>query len=65
MSEGQGSSRNEFLSEEDLDLGNLSWEELITVWNQWLLQAQSTNEEDRDTYEHGVFQRVKAEKLKS
>lgn len=47
--------RSEFLSEEDLDLQNLSWEELMAVWNQWLRQAQTTNDADRDSYEHGVF----------
>lgn len=51
-------TRSEFLSEEDMDLRNLGWEELVTVWNQWLRQAQSTNEEDRDSYEHGVFMAV-------
>ncbi|MGB6222087.1 hypothetical protein [Haloferula sp.] len=45
----------EFLSEEDLDLRNLSWDELMLVWNAWLRQAQSTNDEDRHSYEHGVF----------
>ena len=49
--------RDEFLSEEDLDLRNLSWEELIAVWNQWLLQAQATNDLDKHTYSHGVFVR--------
>jgi hypothetical protein len=47
--------RDEFLSEEDLDLRNLSDEELEAVWNAWLEQAQSTNEADRLTYSHGVF----------
>jgi hypothetical protein len=47
--------RQEFLSEEDLDLANLSWDELVAVWNQWLVQAQTTNEEDEFLYEHGVF----------
>lgn len=47
--------RDEFLSEEDLDLKNLSMEELIAVWNAWLEQAQATNEQDKDTYSHGVF----------
>ena len=28
--------RDEFLSDEDLDLANLSWEELIACWNEWL-----------------------------
>lgn len=32
--------RDEFLSEEDLDLRNLSWEELVAYWNLWLEQAQ-------------------------
>ena len=47
--------RNEFLSEEDLDIGNLSWPELLVVWNAWFMQAQSTNDEDQDDYSHGVF----------
>ena len=37
---------DEFLSEEDLDLRNLSWEELVAYWNLWLLQAQATNDSD-------------------
>jgi len=45
----------EFLSEEDVDLQNVEWDELLSIWNQWLRQAQSTNEEDCETYEHGVF----------
>jgi hypothetical protein len=36
-----------FLSEEDLDLANLSWDELIAVWNAWLRQASATNEAGR------------------
>jgi len=44
----------EFLSEEDLDLGNLSEEALVAYWNQWLEQARSTNEVDANTYCHGV-----------
>ena len=47
--------RDEFLSEEDLDLKNLSREEFFAYWNQWLEQAQVTNDADRDTYSHGVF----------
>jgi hypothetical protein len=47
--------RDEFLSEEDLDLRNLSREELFAYWDQWLLQAQATNEADKHTYSHGVF----------
>jgi hypothetical protein len=47
--------RQEFLSEEDLDLATLSWDELVAVWNQWLFQAQATNAADQHLYEHGVF----------
>lgn len=47
--------RDEFLSEEDLDLANLSFEELLAWWDTWLKQAQATNPDDADTYSHGVF----------
>ena len=47
--------RDEFLSEEDLDLRNLTDEELVAYWNQWLEQAQATNAADAHTYSHGVF----------
>jgi hypothetical protein len=47
--------RDEFLSEEDLDLRNMTEEELYEYWNFWLEQAQATNEMDRYTYSHGVF----------
>ena len=47
--------RDEFLSEEDLDLRNLGRDELYAYWDQWLLQAQATNERDRRAYSHGVF----------
>ena len=47
--------REEFLSEEELDLRNLAWEELLEYWNLWLEQAQVTNENDADDYSHGVF----------
>jgi hypothetical protein len=52
--------RDEFLSEEDLDLQNLTDEELDAVWTAWLYQAQITNDEDRYTYSHGVFTREPA-----
>lgn len=52
--------RDEFLSEEDLDLRNLSVQELETYWMLWLTQAQSTNDADRDAYSHGVFDREPA-----
>ena len=44
-----------FLSEEDLDLATLSWEELLAWWDHWLHQAQATNEFDEHLYAHGVF----------
>jgi len=47
--------RDEFLSEEDLDLRSLTDEQLDAVWTAWLYQAQVTNDEDRFTYSHGVF----------
>jgi hypothetical protein len=47
--------RDEFLSEEDLELKNLSWEELIAWWNEWLRMAQNSNDLDEYTYSHGVF----------
>ena len=47
--------RDEFLSEEDLDLHLLSDEELDAYWNAWLKQAQITNELDEQSYSHGVF----------
>lgn len=49
--------RDEFLSEEDLDLQKLSQAELIAYWNLWLEQAQATNDLDEALYEHGVFDR--------
>lgn len=47
--------QDEFLSEEDLDLKNLSEQELMAVWTAWLEQAQTTNDQDSKTYSHGVF----------
>ena len=47
--------RDEFLSEEDLDLRTLSEEELFAYWNLWLEQAQATNDLDQHLYSHGVF----------
>jgi hypothetical protein len=54
--------RDEFLSEEDLDLRNLSHDELMAYWNLWLQQAQATNDLDEALYSHGVFQRDPAVK---
>jgi hypothetical protein len=47
--------RDKFLSEEDLDLRNLSEEELYAWWDLWLEWAQATNDMDEHTYSHGVF----------
>lgn len=47
--------RDEFLSQEDLDLQALTDDELDAVWTAWLYQAQVTDDEDRYTYSHGVF----------
>jgi hypothetical protein len=50
-----GLIRDEFLSEEDLDLRNLSEQEFFAWWDLWLRQAQASNEVDREAYSHGVF----------
>ncbi len=47
--------RDEFLSEEDLDLRNLSDEELDAWWDLWLRQAQISNQDDENAYSHGAF----------
>ena len=54
-----------FLSEEDLDLRNISREELIAWWNLWLEQAQITNNQDKDEYSHGVFRQEPCAKIRS
>ena len=48
---------DEFLSEEDLDLRNMPWDEVVAYWNLWLRQAQATNDLDEAEYSHGVFDR--------
>lgn len=52
---GMNRIKDEFLSEEDLDLRNLAMEELKAYWNFWLRQAQATNDLDKNIYSHGVF----------
>jgi len=47
--------KDEFLSEEDLDLANLSDAELDAYWDLWLHQAQASNDLDAHLYSHGVF----------
>ncbi len=49
------SRREEFLSEEDLAIAEMSHEELAQTYNAWRMQAQSTNDADEDEYSHGVF----------
>lgn len=49
------SIKDEFLSEDDLSLENMSDEELEANWNFWLELAQATNQDDDDQYSHGVF----------
>jgi hypothetical protein len=51
--------RYEFLSEEDIDLRNLSQEELDAWWWEWFQAAQATNDLDDRTYSHGVFVRIR------
>ena len=47
--------RDRFLSAEDLDLRNLSFEELLKWWDHWLREAQAWNDLDEEEYSHGVF----------
>jgi hypothetical protein len=49
--------RDEFLSEEDLDLGRLTEAEREAWWDLWFEQAQATNHLDAHLYSHGVFTR--------
>ena len=42
------------LSEDDLNLADLSAEELDAAWDLWFDLAQSTNDSD-PPYSHGVF----------
>jgi hypothetical protein len=50
---------DQFLSEEDMDLRNLSWGELLGQWDAWLHAASATDKEDAGEYAHGVFQQVR------
>jgi hypothetical protein len=52
---GTVNPRDEFSSEEDLDIANLSDAELAAWWLQWLHLAQATNDLDEGAYSHGVF----------
>lgn len=47
--------RDEFLSEEDLDVRNMGEAELMAWWQRWLELAQATNDQDEHTYSHGVW----------
>jgi hypothetical protein len=46
---------DQFLSEEDLDLRNLTDAELMLWWDHWLQEAQAWNDLDEHEYSHGVF----------
>ncbi|HEX5054018.1 MAG TPA: hypothetical protein VFZ65_19725 [Planctomycetota bacterium] len=48
--------RDEFLSEEDLDIRHLSDDELSAWWLLWLQLAQASNDVDAGAYSHGVFE---------
>ena len=50
------------LSEDDLDIADLSPEELAAAWDLWFDLAQATNEED-PPYAHGVFAGLRQEDL--
>lgn len=43
------------LSDDDLNLAELSDEELLLAWDLWFDLAQTTNDDD-PPYTHGVFQ---------
>jgi hypothetical protein len=45
------------LSDDDVNLRELSEEELDLAWDLWFDLAQATNDDD-PPYTHGVFQRV-------
>ena len=47
------------LSEDDLNLRDLTDEELASAWDLWFDLAQTTNDDD-PLYSHGVFQTVEA-----
>lgn len=46
------------LSDDDLDLVELSDDELELAWDLWFDLAQTTNDDD-PPYTHGVFQRAR------
>lgn len=50
------------LSDEDLDLRNLSEEERDAAWDLWFDLAQATNDRD-PPFTHGVFVNFSAEDL--
>ena len=52
---------DQFLSEEDLNLANLSWSELLLWWDAALRAAQASNGLDEHEYSHGVFALPRAE----
>ena len=53
------------LSEDDLNLKELSKKELLKWWDWWLREAQASNKEDEDRYSHGVFQLMREPRSKA
>lgn len=47
----------QMLSDDDIDLRDLSDEELARAWDLWFDLAQTTNADDPD-HSHGVFQPI-------
>ncbi len=53
----------QMLSDDDLNIAEMSDEELARAWDLWFDLAQSTNDSDPD-YTHGVFVNVDLSKLR-
>jgi hypothetical protein len=58
---GESRPRDQFLSEEDLDLANLPSEEVALWWGYFLRQAQASNDLDVDEYSYGIFMLPRSE----
>jgi len=54
----------DMLSEDDLNLGEMTDEELARAWDLWFDLAQTTNESD-PPYTHGVFVGAEADTVAS
>ncbi len=53
----------QLLSEDDLDLKEMSDEELARAWDLWFDLAQSTNDAD-PPYTHGVFAGLRSDPVR-